>query len=138
VAHHSHHTQAMIETYPASFNLDVERLADSIHALLDCAQSCTACADACLREDDVEHLRKCIRLDLDCADVCDATMRVMSRQVEYDANLSRALVEACRQACRSCGDECERHAEHHEHCRICAEACRRCESACNNLLSTAS
>ena len=137
MAHHSHHTQAMIETYPASFNLDVELLADSIQALVDCAQSCTACADACLREADVEHLRKCIRLDLDCADVCDATMRVMSRQVEYDANLSRELVEACRQACRSCG-ECERHAEHHEHCRICAESCRTSEQACDRLLAAMS
>ena len=63
MAHHSDHTQAMIETYPASIYLDVELLADSVHALLDCAQCCTASADACLREDDVEHLHKCIRLD---------------------------------------------------------------------------
>jgi Domain of Unknown Function (DUF326) len=38
-------------------------------------------------------------------------------------------------ACRSCGDECERHAAMHEHCRVCAEACRRCEQACNELLA---
>ena len=28
-----------------------------------------------------------------------------------------------------------RHAHHHEHCRICAEACRRCEQACEDALS---
>jgi hypothetical protein len=33
------------------------------------------------------------------------------------------------------GDECELHADMHEHCRICAEACRRCEQACQELLA---
>jgi hypothetical protein len=42
----------------------------------------------------------------------------------------RQLLEVCAAACRTCAEECERHAGHHEHCRICAEACRRCERAC--------
>jgi hypothetical protein len=72
---------------------------------------------------------------LDCADLCSTTGRVMSRQTEYDANVSRALLEACVVACSSCGDECERHGQHGmEHCRICAEQCRRCEQACRELL----
>jgi hypothetical protein len=32
-------------------------------------------------------------------------------------------------------DECERHAEMHEHCRICAETCRRCAQACEALVA---
>jgi hypothetical protein len=44
-------------------------------------------------------------------------------------------VEACLEACRTCGEECERHADHHDHCRVCAEACRRCEQACEDALS---
>ena len=79
-------------------------------------------------------LRRCIRLDLDCADVCEVTGRVLSRQTEYDAELTRAVLEACASACRRCGAECESHAGMHEHCRICAEACRRCEEACEALL----
>jgi hypothetical protein len=47
----------------------------------------------------------------------------------------RASVEACATACRVCGDECDRHASHHEHCRLCAESCRRCEEACRALLA---
>jgi hypothetical protein len=39
-------------------------------------------------------------------------------------------------ACQVCGEECERHADDHEHCRIYAEACRRCEEACMDLLNT--
>jgi hypothetical protein len=47
----------------------------------------------------------------------------------------RASVEACVEACRVSRDECERHALHHEHCRLCAESCRRCEEACRALLA---
>jgi len=46
----------------------------------------------------------------------------------------RPLLESCVAICRSCGDECERHAKMHAHCRVCAEACRRCEQACQALL----
>lgn len=125
----------MLKTYPRSFNLDADLLAQATDALLECAQACTACADACLAEDDVAALVKCIRTNLDCADICDATMRVVSRQTEYDANVTRAQLQACAQACKSCGDECQQHAQHGmEHCRVCADACRRCGDACHRLI----
>jgi hypothetical protein len=120
----------MIETYPADINLDRERIAATVGALIDCAQACTACADACLSEADVENLRKCIRTNLDCADICDTTARVLSRHTGYDANISRAQLQACVQACVSCAEECGRHASTHEHCRVCADQCRACEQAC--------
>jgi hypothetical protein len=44
-------------------------------------------------------------------------------------------LQACAQACRSCADECGRHAKHMEHCRICAEACRRCAEACDAMVA---
>lgn len=127
-------TLPMLETYPAEINLDRVQLAGTIDTLIACSEACTACADACLSEGMVADLTKCIRTNLDCADVCSATARVLSRHTGYDANISRALLEACVMACRACGDECARHAGMHEHCRICAEACRACESACQNLL----
>jgi hypothetical protein len=46
--------------------------------------------------------------------------------------VTRAVVEACAAACKACGDECGRHAQMHEHCRVCADACHRCEEACSN------
>jgi hypothetical protein len=101
----------------------------------DCAQACSACADDCLSEQAVAELIKCIRLNEDCGDICLVAGRVANRQTEYDANVTRAIVQACATTCRSCGEECERHADMHEHCRICAEACRRCEQACQDLLA---
>lgn len=128
----------MIETYPADINLDRERIAATVGALIDCAQTCTACADACLSEGDVDDLRKCIRTNLDCADICDTTARVLSRHTGYDANISRAQLQACVQACASCAEECGRHARMHEHCRVCADQCRACEQACRDLLAVMS
>jgi hypothetical protein len=126
---------AMLDTYPRDFNVDAQLLASTIDALVECANTCTQCADACLSERDVTPLVKCIRLNLDCADVCAATSRVVSRQTEYDANVTRPLLEACIAVCKSCGDECAGHAEHMAHCRVCAESCRRCETACRALLT---
>ncbi|MCR3750741.1 four-helix bundle copper-binding protein [Lentzea californiensis] len=131
-------TLPMLESYPAEINVDRGKLAAAIDALIACAEACTACADACLSESSVAELTKCIRTDLDCADICGATARVLSRHTAYDANISRALLEACAVACKACGDECWSHANMHEHCRICAEACRACETACRDLLATIS
>ena len=125
----------MLGTSPAGTGYDAEALAAAVDAAFDCVQACTACADACLGEDMVAELRACITTDLGCADVCDATGRVLSRQTGYNATLTRSLLEACRNACRACAEECEQHQDMHAHCRICAEACRRCEQACERLLA---
>ena len=125
----------MLDSYPRELNVDRGLFVRCIEACCDCAESCTQCADDCLGEESVQELTGCIRLNLDCADICAATGRVVSRQTGVDANVTTAIVQACIAACRSCGDECERHAAHGmEHCRVGAEECRRCEQACQELL----
>jgi hypothetical protein len=128
------YAKQVLDAYPRTFNVDAGLLATTIDALSDCAQACTSDADDDLSETNVSELIKCIRLCLDCADVCVATIGVTSRQTEYDANVTKPLLAACVATCKSCGDECERHSQMHEHCRVCAEACRRCEQACRELL----
>ena len=129
------YARQLLDSYPRTTAADAGVLAATIDALNDCAQACTACADGDLSEHNVAELVRCIRLCLDCSDVCIATMAVTSRQTAYDTQSARPLLEACTAICTSCGDECERHARMHEHCRICAEACRRCEQACRELLT---
>ncbi len=127
----------MIQSYPADLGaVDRVALARCIELCMSCAQACTACADACLSESDEQlpELRKCIRSDEDCADICNTTARILSRHTGYDANITGTVLLACITVCRSCGDECARHASRHEHCRVCAQACRRCEQACQELL----
>lgn len=125
----------LLDSYPRTFDLDADLLSSTIDALADCTQACTADADDDLSEPGVAEMIKCIRLCLDCADICRCTASVTSRQTDYDANITRPLLEACVAACKSCGDECERHATMHAHCRVCTEACRRCEGACRDLLA---
>lgn len=129
-------TAEMLEAYPRSLGrVDVPKLAACIEACLECEQACSACADACLSEKMVSDLAKCIRTNLDCADICGVTARVLSRHTGYDAHITRAMLDACIQASRSCGDQCAEHASMHEHCRVCAESCRTCEQACRDLLA---
>jgi uncharacterized membrane protein len=129
-----HHVTKILETHPqATAN---ETLARCIEQCFACALTCTSCADACLAEERVRELVRCIRLDLDCADMCEATGRLLTRQTSSEPQLTRNMLGVCAQACRTCAEECERHAQHHEHCRVCAEACRRCEQACEDLLSS--
>jgi hypothetical protein len=125
----------LLTTHPDPSPLEEGRVREAIEALADCVACCNACADACLAEDGVADLRECIRTDQDCADVCAATLRLLTRRGQRDAVILRAQLEACVTACRSCAAECRQHADHHEHCRICADACERCADACAALLA---
>lgn len=127
---------AMTTSHPHPVEVDPVLLSAAVRATSVCAQSCTACADACLAEDMVAELRRCIRTDLDCADICAAATRILSRQSEWNAEIVRAVLEACIRVCETCADECAEHAEMHEHCKVCAEACRHCADACRELLAT--
>jgi len=128
------YARQMLDTYPGAVNVDPGLLAAAIDALSDCAQACTADTDADLTEPNLAEMVTCIRLCLNCEDVCTAAVAVMSRPAQSDASVTRPLLEACVAICKSCGDECERHA-HMQHCRVCAEACRRCEQACRELIN---
>lgn len=131
-----HHVSAMLNAHPqADAIVSRDSAAECIAACFECAQTCTGCADACLGEDMVAELATCIRTDLDCADVCAATGNILTRQTGGQTSITLAVLEACRAACATCGEECEKHAGMHEHCRVCAEACRRCEEACGILLA---
>ena len=129
------YTTQMLEIHHASAP-DPHTVASAINALNDCAQACMVDIDADLGVSNLSEMVKCIRLCQHCTDVCATTARIISRPVEYDAQVIVPLLEACLAICKACADECEVHARHHEHCRVCAEACRDCESHCRQLLAT--
>jgi Domain of Unknown Function (DUF326) len=130
------YARQMLDTYPCEVSVDADVLAAAIDALSDCAQACIADTDADLSEPNLAEMVTCIRLCQNCVNVCTATIGVISRAATQDASVTGPLLEACVAICRGCGDECERHARMHDHCRICADACRRCEQACRELLDT--
>lgn len=99
--------------------------------LLACKQACEHCFDACLQEDDVKMMAECIRTDRECADICGIVINYAHRE----SPIFEDLVAACKKACDLCAQECEKHADHHDHCKQCAIACRECEAACQAYLS---
>src|SRR5215212_8933681 len=127
--------EMMLRTHPRPDPQHVIDYAETLRAIALCAETCTSCADACLAEPEhLERLRRCIRLNLDCSDVCGATSRVLGRLTETPNEIVHAQLHACIVACQACGEECEAHAEMHDHCRICAETCHHCQERCNFLL----
>ncbi len=130
------HAVDMIRTHPHVTGNVNEALVRCIDECYACAMACNICADACLGEDMVRNLTQCIRLNNDCADVCLATGSLAARRTGSDEELIRRMLDACATACRICGDECNRHGEMHEHCRVCADSCRTCERACRDALQS--
>lgn len=128
------HVQKMIATHPDVQGNVAARLVHCIEECYDCAEACVVCADACLAEPDVQQLRQCIRFNLDCADVCGTAGALASRRTGSNIEVVRAMLGTCADACRVCAEECERHAQQHQHCKVCAEACRSCERACREAM----
>lgn len=107
-------------------------IAELISELSACESVCIVCGDACLTEPDVGMLARCIALNESCADVCAGTRRTLSRIGSQESTVLRRQLEACREVCILCAEECELH--EHEHCRICAASCRSSEKACSAAL----
>jgi hypothetical protein len=125
--------EEMMSTHPRKQQMKAG-ITSTVRTIFECADACLTCADACLAEEQVQELVRCIRLNLDCAEICEVTGKILARQTEPDPELIRAQLQACIAACRSCAAECDRHAQMHEHCGICAVACRECEEVCMKML----
>lgn len=130
------HTEQMIAAHPQARGNVNGALLRCIDACHDCAQACTSCADACLGEKSIAELAQCIRLTLDCADICTVAATIASRRTGTNESVVKQALDLCAEACRSCAQECAKHATMHEHCRICADACGRCEQACREASGT--
>jgi hypothetical protein len=117
--------------------VDVTVFTPVINALNECAYACALDIDEDLTELGLGHfeMERCIRLCLNCADICTTAAGVLRRQAVWEVDVNIPLLDACLAICRICGDECQRHAPMHEHCRLCGESCRRCEEACRTLLT---
>lgn len=127
-------TLEMLQTAPQKLTVDAQLVADAIDAASACVGVCSACASACLSEDNPAQMATCVRDDLDCADICGVTARHLARLNASDKQVTLSLLATCIQACVQCAGSCAAHSEHHEHCRLCEQACRRCETACQALV----
>jgi len=96
----------------------------------DCARMCDICSAHCVKmvaDGKKEHLTT-MRLCQDCATICMATARVVGK----DGPMSDLMYTACADACKRCGDACEKNAGD-PMMKQCALECRRCEKVCRDL-----
>ncbi|WP_438295423.1 hypothetical protein [Streptomyces sp. HUAS TT7] len=128
-------TRELFESVSTASPLGNEVLARAVDALAACEQAVTACAAGMLAEKEADELRTAINQDLDCADVTAATRRILVRGSSHDPALLAAQAEACLIACRRSHEACMEHAEHHEHCRLCAQATGRAADVCEEVLT---
>lgn len=85
-----------------------------------CLTVCSSCAAMCLEEGRKETAKVCF----DCADICALTIKMHSRDSEFN----RALMELCSEVCQRCSQECGKVKV--EHCQQCSEICKECAKAC--------
>jgi hypothetical protein len=96
-----------------------------------CAGMCDACSAHCARmlaEGKKDHLGT-LRTCQDCATICGAAACVTARGGPF----SDTICTACAEACKRCGDACEKYKED-DMMRRCTEECRKCEKACRVML----
>jgi len=121
----------MMAAHPAAAGHINEPYAEAARHALDCAITCTICADACVAEP--MDMSQCVRVCLDCADVCSTMARLLVRQTGDNRAAQRAMLLACVDVCEACAVECETH--DHAHCQACAQACRACADDCREALA---
>jgi hypothetical protein len=88
-----------------------------------------------LRASDSSALVDAIRADLDTVDVVHAARSVLTRFVGANLAVVPSELNAAIAAFERSNAECGRHAEHHGHCRMCADAISACITACRDLVS---
>jgi hypothetical protein len=96
----------------------------------DCARLCDTCAAHCsklIADGKSEHLHT-LKLCLDCSAVCRAAGAITAR----DGPMADLIALACADACKRCGDACEKHATD-PLMKRCAEECRACEKVCREM-----
>jgi hypothetical protein len=127
-------TREMLDSLTIASPVDLGRLATAIEALLNTERTSTACAGAMVGESDSSAMANAIRADLDTVDIVHAARSVLTRFVGANVAVVRPELHAAIAACERSNDECGRHADHHGHCRLCADATRSCITACRDLL----
>ena len=58
-----HTVSEMVRTNPQPAPMRRDALIQVIEVCMLCEQTCAACADACLGEEEIGHLRRCIRIN---------------------------------------------------------------------------
>ncbi|WJL95370.1 hypothetical protein QSU92_15745 [Microbacterium sp. ET2] len=104
--------------------MDMDLMQACMDACAACEQACTVCAT---------QMMDCAPACMNCADMCNTMLRAMLRMSGMTPAVMVSMLDACIAMCQLCMDECMRHADMSEVCRMCAQSCQACMDACMAL-----
>ncbi|MBW9108874.1 hypothetical protein JNB63_10925 [Microbacterium trichothecenolyticum] len=106
---------------PGMQAMDMSVMQACMDACSACEQACTVCST---------QMMDCAPACMNCADMCNTMMRSMMRMQGMDSASMMAMLDACIAMCQKCMDDCMRHADMSEVCKMCAQSCQACMDAC--------
>jgi hypothetical protein len=122
----------MMRSMPTNdMDMDVMAMQECIEACSTASQVAAMCADA----DTGDDMARCCSMCMNTADVATTMMRMMLRPGGYDMLVMKSMLAATMNMGTACAEECRKHEDMHEHCRICAKACEAMVDACSRVMS---
>jgi hypothetical protein len=118
------------KTMPAS-GMDMAMMEECIEACSACEQACTMCAGSMMMG---ENMAMCSGMCMNTADMTNTMMRSMMRPNGMHMESMMSMLQATTMMCNACAEECMKHADMSEDCRMCAETCRQCAMACQKMM----
>ena len=113
---------------PAS-GMDMAMMQECIEACSACEQACTTCAGMMTGAD----MARCANMCMNAADTSHTMMRMMMRPNGMHMDSFTAMVQATMAMATACAEECMKHADMSDDCRMCAEVCRQCAMAMQKM-----
>jgi Cys-rich four helix bundle protein (predicted Tat secretion target) len=103
-----------------------------IGALAQCVSTSRDCIAHCMalfEKGDTETAR-CARLAYDVQAICGTMMVLAHSDSQHLAEYAKVTAAMCR----DCNEECKKHADKHEICKLCADACVECAEHCDKVV----
>lgn len=104
---------------------------------LDAAAQCVVkgriCINMCLDflGEGHQEMADCLRSVEETSALCEAFVKLAA----IKAPGTKKLTELCIESCERCAAQCDKHADHHQECKDCADSCRTCIKEFKKLLA---
>ena len=128
------HTESLSSKDMPMMGMDMAMMQECIEACSAAEQATTMCADSMMGD----AMMMCRSMCMNMADMSNTMMRSMMRPAGMESSSMMAMLTATMMMATACADECIKHAEMSEECRMCAEVCRQCAMACQKMMDSMS
>lgn len=114
--------------------MDMAMMQECIEACAAAEQATTMCADSMMGD----SMMMCRSMCMNMADMSNTMMRTMLRPAGMEQESMMAMLSATMMMASACANECMKHADMSEECRMCAEVCRQCAMSCQKMMDSMS